>query len=134
MEGDPSTFLNSSVIDGLLARFVPLSSHEKLETLFMSHNAPPHASFWRFCRVLTSNQAIVGSCPTGCARNVCRHRISSRAEDTRSKRKGPLDGADPPSFSARVVDPTQSSRDVPVNLTLQLTRRESLSVILGGTC
>ena len=65
----------------------------------------------------------------------CRHRISSRAEDTRASRKGPLDGAgDPPSFSARVVDPTHSSRDVPVNLTLQLTRRESLSVIKGGTC
>ena len=51
-----------------------------------------------------------------------------------ASRKGPLDGADPPSFSARVVDPAQSSRDVPVNLTLQLTRRESLSVIKGGTC
>ena len=47
--------------------------------------------------------------------------------------KGPLDGVDPPSFSARVVDPVQSSRDVPVNLTLQLTRREILSVIKGGT-
>jgi len=32
--------------------------------------------------------------------------------------KGPLDGADPLSFNARVVDPTQSSRDVPANLTL----------------
>ena len=51
-----------------------------------------------------------------------------------ASRKGPLDGADPPSFSARVVDPAQSSRDVPVNLTLQLTRRESLSVIKGETC
>ena len=51
-----------------------------------------------------------------------------------ASRKGPLDGADLPSFSARVVDPAQSSRDVPVNLTLQLTRRESLSVIKGGTC
>ena len=48
-----------------------------------------------------------------------------------ASRKGPLDGADPPSFSARVVDPTQSSRDMPVNLTLQLTRRESSSVIKG---
>ena len=51
-----------------------------------------------------------------------------------ASRKGPLDGADPPSFSARVIDPAQSSRDVPVNLTLQLTRRESLLVIKGGTC
>ena len=52
-----------------------------------------------------------------------------------ASQKGPLDGArDPPSFSARVVDPTHSSRDVLVNLTLQLIRRESLSVIKGGTC
>ena len=58
----------------------------------------------------------------------------SHAEDTRASRKGLLDGAiDPPSFSVGMVDPTQSSRDVPVNLTLQLTRRESLSVIKGGT-
>ena len=36
-----------------------------------------------------------------------------------ASRKGPLDGAeDPPSFSARVVDPANSSQDVPVNLTL----------------
>ena len=56
--------------------------------------------------------------------------ILSRAEGTRASRKGPLDGAgDPPSFSAGVVDPAHSSRDVPVNLTLQLIRRESLSVI-----
>ena len=51
-----------------------------------------------------------------------------------ASQKGPLDGADLPSFSAGVVDPTQSSRGMPVNLTLQLTRRESLSVIKGGTC
>ena len=51
-----------------------------------------------------------------------------------ASRKGLLDGADPPSFSAGVVDPAQSSRGVPVNLTLQLTRRESSSVIKGGTC
>ena len=52
-----------------------------------------------------------------------------------ASRKGPLDGAgDPPSFSAGVVDHAHSSRDMPVNLTLQLTRRESLSVIKGGTC
>ena len=42
-----------------------------------------------------------------------------------ASRKGSLDGADLPSFSARVVDPAQSFRDVPVNLTLQLTMRES---------
>ena len=35
-----------------------------------------------------------------------------------ASQKGPLDGADPPSFSAGMVDPAQSSRDVPVNLTL----------------
>ena len=41
-----------------------------------------------------------------------------------ASQKGPLDGArDLPSFSARLVDPAHSSRDVPVNLTLQLTRR-----------
>ena len=68
--------------------------------------------------------------PTRRARNVCRHEILSRAEGTRASRKGPLDGAgDPPSFSTGVVDPAHSSRDVPVNLTLQLIRRESLSVI-----
>ena len=47
-----------------------------------------------------------------------------------ASQKGPLNGArDLPCFSARVVDPAHSSQDVPVNLTLQLTRRESLSVI-----
>jgi hypothetical protein len=51
-----------------------------------------------------------------------------------ASQKGPLDGADSPSFSARVVDPAQSSQDVTVNLILQLTRRESLSVIKGGAC
>ena len=51
-----------------------------------------------------------------------------------ASQKGPLDGADPPGFSARVVDPAQSSRDVPVNLTLELTKRESLSVVKGGMC
>ena len=66
---------------------------------------------------------------------LCRHIIFVSVPRTHAaSRKGPLDGADPPSFSARVVDPAQSSRDVPVNLTLQLTRRESLSVIKGGTC
>ena len=60
--------------------------------------------------------------------------FSSHAEGIRASWKGPLDGTrDPPSFSAGVVDPTHSSRDVPVNLTLQLTRRESLSVISGRT-
>ena len=63
-------------------------------------------------------------------RGECRHEILSRAKGTRASRKGPLDGAgDPPSFSAGMVNPTHSSQDVPVNLTLQLTRRESLSVI-----
>ena len=57
---------------------------------------------------------------------MCRHEISSRAEGTRASRKGLLDGAvDPPGLNAGVVDPAYSSRDVPVNLTLQLTRRES---------
>ena len=57
-----------------------------------------------------------------------RHGILSRAEDTRASQKGPLDGArDPPSFSIGVVEPAHSSRDVPVNLTLQLTRREFIS-------
>jgi hypothetical protein len=52
-----------------------------------------------------------------------------------ASRKGPLDGArDPPSFSVRVVDPAHSSQYVPVNLTLQLTRRESLSIVKGETC
>ena len=46
-----------------------------------------------------------------------------------ASQKGPLDGADPPSFSTGMVGPAQSSRDEPVNLTLQLTRRESSSVI-----
>ena len=57
----------------------------------------------------------------------CRHEILSHAEGTRASRKGPLDGArDPPSFSAGMVDPMHSSRDMPVNLTLQLTSREKL--------
>ena len=51
-----------------------------------------------------------------------------------ASQKGPLDGADLPSFSAGVVNPAQSSRGVLVNLTLQLIRRESSSVIKGKTC
>ena len=52
-----------------------------------------------------------------------------------ASRKGLLDGArDLPSFSIGMVDPAQSSQDVPINLTLPLTRRESSSVIKGGTC
>ena len=51
-----------------------------------------------------------------------------------ASQKGPLDGADPPSFSTGVVDPARSFRGVPVNLTLQLTRRENLLVIKGETC
>ena len=47
-----------------------------------------------------------------------------------ASQKGLLDRAvDPPSFRTGVVDPAHSSRDVTVNLTLQLTRRESLLVI-----
>ena len=73
--------------------------------------------------------------PTGRAKNVCRHEISSRAEGTRASQKGPLDGAgDLSSFSIGMVDPRHSSRDMLVNLTLQLTRTESLSVIKGETC
>ena len=69
---------------------------------------------------------IVGSHQA--CQNVCRHKILSRAEGTRASQKGLLDGArDPPNFSVGVVDPTHSSRDVPVNLTLQLTRREFIS-------
>ena len=49
---------------------------------------------------------------------------------TPTSRKGLLNGAgDPPGFNAGMIDPASSSRDVPVNLTLQLTRRESLSGI-----
>ena len=48
-----------------------------------------------------------------------RHEILSRAEGTRASQKGPLNGAgDPPSFSAGMVDPAHSSRDMLVNLTL----------------
>ena len=58
---------------------------------------------------------------------MCRHKISSHAEGTRASQKGSLDGArDPPSFSAGMVNPAHSSQDMPVNLTLQLTRREKL--------
>ena len=57
-------------------------------------------------------------------------RVSARnfipCQGTRASQKGPLDGAgDPPSFNAGIIDPAHSSRDVPVNLTLQLTKRES---------
>ena len=46
-------------------------------------------------------------------------KFSSHAEDTAASRKGLLNGAvDPPSFSAGMIDPTHSSRDMPVNLTL----------------
>ena len=45
-------------------------------------------------------------------------------------RKDLLDGAgDPLGFNAGITDPAYSSRDMPIDLTLQLTRRESLSVI-----
>ena len=47
---------------------------------------------------------------------------------TRASRKGLLDGAgDPPGFNAGIIDPVYSFRDVPVNLTLQLIRREFIS-------
>ena len=51
-----------------------------------------------------------------------------------ASQKGPLDGVDPPSFSSGVVNPAQFSQGVPVNLTLQLIRRESSSVIKGRMC
>ena len=45
---------------------------------------------------------------------------------TRTSQKGLLDGAgDPPGFNAGAIDAAYSSQDMPVNLTLQLTRRES---------
>ena len=73
--------------------------------------------------------------PPGVPETCVDTEISSRAEDTRASQKGSLDGAgDPPSFSIGVIDPAYSSQDMPVNLTLQLTRRESLLVIKGGTC
>ena len=63
--------------------------------------------------------------PPGVPETCVDTKISSHAEGTRASRKGPLDGArDPPSFSAGVVDPAHSSRDMPVNLTMQLTRRK----------
>ena len=68
--------------------------------------------------------------PPGVPRMCVDMEISSRAKGTQASQKGPLDGArDSPSFSVGIVDPAYSSRDMPVNLTLQLTRRESLSVI-----
>ena len=73
--------------------------------------------------------------PPGVPETCVNTKFLSCVEDTRASRKGPLDGArDPPSFSVGMVDPAHSSRDVPVNLTLEFTRRESLSVIKGGTC
>ena len=68
--------------------------------------------------------------PPGVPEKYVNTEFLSHAEGTRASRKGPLDGArDLPSFNAGIIDPVHSSRDVPVNLTLQLTRRESLSVI-----
>ena len=68
--------------------------------------------------------------PPGVPETCVDMEFSSCAEGTRASRKGPLDGAeDLPSFSIGVVDPAHSSQDVPVNLTLQLIRRESLLVI-----
>ena len=49
---------------------------------------------------------------------------------TRASQKGLLDGVgDPLGFNAGIIDPAYYSRDVPINLTLQLIRRESLLVI-----
>ena len=57
--------------------------------------------------------------PQGVPETCVDTEFSSRAEDTRSKPEGLLDGAiDLPSFSAGVVDPTHPSWDVLVNLTL----------------
>ena len=68
--------------------------------------------------------------PSGVPETCVDTEISSCAEGTRASRKGLLDGArDPPSFSVGMVNPAHSSQDLPVNLTLQLTRRESKSVI-----
>ena len=68
--------------------------------------------------------------PPGVPETCVDKEFSSHAEGTRASWKGPLDRAgDPPSFSIGVIDPVRSSRDVLVNLTLQLTRRESLLVI-----
>jgi len=39
------------------------------------------------------------------------------------------EAGDPLGFNAGITDSAYSSRDVPVNLTLQLTRREILSLI-----
>ena len=67
--------------------------------------------------------------PPGVPKMCVDTEFSSRAKGTRASQKG-LDGArDPPSFSTGVVDPMHSFQDMPVNLTLQLTRSESLSVI-----
>ena len=55
-----------------------------------------------------------------------RHKNLSRIEGTRASQNGLLDRAiDPSRFNAEVVDPTHSSRDMSVNLSLQLIRRES---------
>ena len=68
--------------------------------------------------------------PPGVPETCVDMEILSRAEGTRASRKGPLDGAgDSPSFNTGMVDPAHSSRDMPVNLTLQLIGGESLSVI-----
>ena len=73
--------------------------------------------------------------PPGVPETCVNTEILSRAEGTRASQKGPLDGAgDSPSFSVGIFDPAHSSRDVLVNLTLQLTRRESSSIIKGRTC
>ena len=58
------------------------------------------------------------------------HVVGTKIRQHMASQKDLLDGAgDPLGFNAGITDPAFSSRDVPVNLTLQLTRRESLSVI-----
>jgi len=57
----------------------------------------------------------------GVGTKMCQHAASY---------KDLLDGArDPLGFNIGLLDPAYSSQGVPVNLTLQLTRRESLSII-----
>ena len=62
-------------------------------------------------------------CPTGRAK-AC---VGTKMGRHMASRKDLLDRArDPLGFNVGITDPAYSSRDVPVNLTLQLTRREKL--------
>ena len=80
--------------------------------------APSSGPFWLVrvssardeipCRQVHVTRKSTG--PTGHARNMCRHEISSRAEGTRASQKGLLDRAvDPPGFNVGVVDTAYSS-------------------------